>query len=283
MQTHIGNTLKEAKLRLKNANINTYALDAELLLMHVTGVSKEQLLGYPEKTISNHIQKTYIAYLNRRVKREPVASIIGKKEFFGREFLVSDATLHPRPDSETLIEAALSYYKNGNGPSSVLDLGVGSGCLLLTLLSEYPKAYGLGVDCSNATVKMAKANAEKLGLAKRADFSVNNWCRGVEGRFDLIISNPPYIKEGELEFLEPEVKCYEPKGALVAGKDGLKCYREIAPYIKERLNDNGVCIIECGIGQGGAIKEILQEYPLTVFETKKDLRGITRCVLAKSN
>ena len=281
MPHKIKECLINAKQLLKDANIPSYALDANLIMAHTLNKTREYIACYPEKILSEEEVGNFENMINRRQNREPISHILGKREFFGREFKVTKDTLDPRPDSETLIEAALEIISNPNEELKILDLGTGTGCLLLTLLSEFPKATGVGVDISKKALEIANQNATKLGLAKRVDFVVSNWTEEIEGNFDLIISNPPYIINKEIDLLEAEVSIYEPRGALDGGNDGLDCYREISPSINSLITKGKFIILEFGIGQDEDIKSILENEGLEFISYKKDLAGINRCIIAK--
>ncbi|HUY68800.1 MAG TPA: peptide chain release factor N(5)-glutamine methyltransferase, partial [Alphaproteobacteria bacterium] len=209
-----------------------------------------------------------------------------------------EATLVPRPESETLIEAALeainrrhpgasrnpgglSVGANGIAPLRILDLGTGSGCLLLALLHELPNATGLGVDASHRAVEQAKINAETLGLAARAEFRVNDWADGVEDKFDLVISNPPYVAQGDIVGLMPEVRDFDPALALDGGVDGLNVYRFLIPQLPGLLKPGSAAIFEIGAGQAKAVSNLFRATGFTNIETRKDLSGVERCIIAQ--
>lgn len=272
--------LQQAKQSLKLADIPSYVLDAELLMAKALNISREQVICYPLRELSEQESGDFEKLLQRRIKREPMAHILEKREFWGREFKVSCDTLDPRPDSETLIEAALGLFDDKDKPLKILDFGTGTGCLLLTLLSELPNSEGVAVDISEKALSVAKENACKLGLAKRVGFIVSFWGVEVEGKYDLIISNPPYIKSDEIDGLEPEVSGYEPISALDGGASGLECYRQLAPFIASLLSDNGFAILEVGIGQADDVRAILEGAGLTFISCKKDLAGVKRCIIA---
>ena len=221
------------------------------------------------------------ALVRRREEREPIAYIVGEKEFWSLRFQVDPAVLIPRPDTETVVEAVLDQIAERTATLRILDLGTGSGCLLLALLSELPYATGLGVDDSPAALAVARRNAERLGIAPRAEFRQGGWGEGLQERFDLIVSNPPYVAEGEWDRLQPEIRCFEPKPALLAGPDGLAAYRELAPHCAKLLATNGALALEIGLGQADAVSAILAAHGLEVVERRRDLAGIERCLLVK--
>lgn len=273
--------LIEAKKSLKESGCESAFLDAELLLAHCLGKSREFVIGRPEYMLSENEMEAYRSVITRRKNREPVAKIIGRKEFWGREFLVNGKTLDPRPDSESLIEAILETFPDKNSELNIIDFGTGTGCLLITALSEYQNSQGIGVDIDRDTLDIAKENAQKLGLAKRSKFILNDWAEGVTGKFDLIISNPPYIKNSDIEKLAPEVSVHEPYAALAGGDDGLDCYRLLAPSMKNLLKKHGHLIFEFGMGQEEAVKTIIEQYGLKFVSFKKDMAGVIRCIVAK--
>ena len=273
--------LISAKKTLSEAGIGTAFLDAELLLAYSLEKNREFIIGHPEYKLSIEEQKSFDDIIGRRIKREPVAKIIGKKEFWGREFVVSQKTLDPRPDSETIIYSVFELYPDRKSNIKIMDLGTGSGCLLLTLLAEYPYASGIGIDISEEALNVAKTNADKLGLAKRGSFVLNNWTEGISGKFDLIISNPPYIKNSDIEHLEPEVSGYDPYLALAGGVDGLDCYKFIAPAVRHFLNENGHIVFEFGMGQENDIRNIIENSGMKFISFKSDMAGLPRCIVAR--
>jgi release factor glutamine methyltransferase len=221
----------------------------------------------------------------RRVLREPMAYILGEREFWGLPFKVSPAVLVPRPDSETLIEAALVLMPDRQRPWRILDLGLGSGCLLLTLLREYPAASGVGLEISEEALAVAQGNADALGVAARArlisgDWRQPDWRQRLDGPFDLLVSNPPYIEAGAIERLMPEVARYEPKQALDGGPDGLVAYRTIATAAPALVVPGGRLLVEAGEGQAAEISRIFASAGLAIEVPWKDLAGIDRVVSA---
>lgn len=251
-------------------------------MMHALGISREELLLQRDRKLTENDLEAVERLVKRRLNREPMSQILGKREFWGRDFIVTSDTLTPRPDSETLIEAVLHYAKNMQGGLRILDMGTGTGCLLLTLLAELPNATGVGVDISEAALNVAKKNAEALGLNSRVEFLQQSWAEGITEQFDIIISNPPYIPAADIAELEPEVKQYEPQGALVGGEDGLVCYRDIAPYIRALLRAGGVAALEIGQGQERDVEQLLVQQEFSSVEMYKDLGGIIRCLLVRN-
>jgi release factor glutamine methyltransferase len=249
---------------------DTPRLDAELLAAHLIGADRGELLL---RRLDDPIDAVaYEALLTRRLAREPIAYIVGHREFWSLDFHVTPDVLIPRPDSETLVAAALAAA----GPAPrVLDLGTGSGCLLLAVLHERPQGWGLGIDRSSAAVRVARENAAALGLAGRTAFAVADWTAPVAGRFDLVLSNPPYVGIGEA--LDAEVADFEPASALYAGPDGLEDYRRIIPALPELLTAQGSAHLEIGHVQADLVIEIAATSGLTA-ELHRDLAGRPRCV-----
>jgi release factor glutamine methyltransferase len=268
--------------RLAAVGIEGTRSEAWLLLAAATGRERAALMAGGRDTLSAAEEARLDALVRRRLAREPVAYLLGEKEFWSLRFEVGPAVLIPRPDTETVVEAVLAQLADRNRPLRVLDVGVGSGCLLLALLSELPRATGLGIDNSCAALAIARRNAERLGLAARTDFRHGIWGEGLAGPFDVIVSNPPYVAEGDWDGLQPEIRDFEPKAALVAGPDGLAAYRALAPDCARLLAPGGLCALEIGSGQGDAVAALLAAHGLTVVERRRDLAGIERCLVARA-
>jgi release factor glutamine methyltransferase len=268
---------------LRAAGVETPELDARLLLCHAAGVSHEAYIGNARQALSPKAEAEFDVAIARRLKREPVSRIVGRREFYGRAFLVDRCALDPRPDSETLIEAALAHVDREGlrqAPLKLLDLGTGTGCILITLLAELPRSEGLGVDLSPGALALAAANAERLGAASRARFVGSDWLDAVQGRFDLVLANPPYLAESELDALAEEVLRYDPMLALYGGKDGLDAYRRIAAGADRVLAEAGRLLLEIGPAQAEPVTEILEEAGLEVDSVSRDLAGRPRVVMA---
>ena len=248
----------------------TPRLDAEVLLAHHLGCARGDLLLNPER---NFDPQDYEKLVERRANGEPVAHITGTREFWSVTLKVSPAVLIPRPDTETLVEVALKLC--AHPPARILDLGTGSGALLLACLSEWPNATGLGVDASLAALAVAQENAQSTGLAGRANFQLGDWGEGLNERFDLILSNPPYI--AETEELSEEVRTFEPASALFAGGNGLDDYRRILPQLPGLLNPGGLAVLEIGHKQGPALMAMAADHGFTA-SLHPDLAGRDRCV-----
>lgn len=275
----IKEALREAVKTLQGAHVETASLDARMLLEYVLGLSREQLLFKLDDRMNAIQVDHFYALVARRAERQPIAQIIGKREFFGLSFRVTQDVLDPRPDSETLVEAVLKRCKNKQAPLRILDLGTGTGCLLLSLLYELPAATGVGVDISDAGLKIAQENALRLGLQLRAQFTHSHWCMQVEGEFDIIVSNPPYIPTADIAALPPEVAEYEPRLALDGGADGMNCYRAIAASLGAHLKPGGIAALELGFGQQLAVETIVKANHLKIAGVAHDLQGVARCLL----
>jgi release factor glutamine methyltransferase len=272
--------LEDATRRLAAAGIAEARLEARLLLGDAAALSVERLLGQPEQALEPEAAARLDRHLARRVAREPLAQILGRREFWSLPFAVTPATLVPRPESETLVEAALSLVPDRRQPLRILDLGTGAGCLLLALLSELAYSTGLGVDASLAATRLARQNAAALGLTGRAKFLVGDWGNSfADGSFDLILANPPYIPEEEIDGLAPEIARYEPRQALSGGADGLACYRALAPGLARLLRPRGQALLEVGRGQIDRVATLLAEAGLGEAGRRRDLAGIPRCLI----
>lgn len=278
----VNKAIEEWTIRFRKAGLETAKLDARLLALHACQRAREDLIGDPELAFSPEARALFLALAARRLECEPIAYILGGREFWSMGFYVDPSTLVPRPDSEALIEAALSRIENKSADLKVLDLGTGSGCLLLALLSELPQARGVGVDTSSGALKVARRNARRHGLEGRANFVRGNWAQGIDGRFDIIITNPPYIRVPDRASLARDVVDYEPTSALFGGHDGLDPLRAMLPDIKDLLTRNGLYIMECGADQAALAGGEMADFGLEVVEFHKDLSGIERCIVAKS-
>ncbi|MEZ5690564.1 MAG: peptide chain release factor N(5)-glutamine methyltransferase [Rickettsiales bacterium] len=283
LDINIKEILRQAVLNLQEERIQTASIDARVLLEHVLRVSREELLFSFDLLMDEEQYYYYQELLKKRVKGFPVAKLIGNRQFWGIDFSVNNYTLDPRPDSETVIESALAYIENRASVIRVLDLGTGSGCLLISLLSELPSASGVGVDCCDNALSVARKNAVSAGVADRVEFFRSNWCANVNDKFDVVLANPPYIPSAVIERLEPDVKDYEPMLALDGGSDGLSCYRDILKELPEFMNDGGIAVFEIGIGQEEDFGKIATGHGFDIAGFRKDLSGITRCVILRHN
>ena len=278
--------LRDAATALSAAGIDNVRFEARLLLARASGLSIEQLVARGGEPATAAAVAGLRELTARRVRREPMAYILGEREFWGLTFMVSPAVLVPRPDSETVIEAALALLADRDRAWRFLDLGVGSGCLLLTLLHEFPMASGVGMDLSDAALAVAQANARALAVADRVGLVAGDWWKAgwqqsLGGPFDLIVSNPPYIETSAIDRLMPEVVRFEPRQALDGGPDGLAAYHRIAAAAPGLLVPGGRLLVEAGEGQAVEILKILEQVGLAVGTPWKDLAGIDRVVPAQ--
>ena len=274
----IADAIRAAAERL-SATSDTARLDAELLMAHVLGVSRSQLLLLRMRDEAAPHAAGFDRLVERRAAQEPVAHLLGVQEFFGLEFAVTPDTLIPRGDSETIVQAALDCAPHD---ARVLDMGTGSGALLLAFLYERPDAKGLGIDASAAALAVASANGQRLGLAERAQFVQANWLESGWahdlGRFDLVLCNPPYVESDAI--LDPDVREFEPATALFAGPEGLDDYRAVVPQLGKLLLPGGVAIFEIGAGQAEAVGAIASESGFAV-ETRRDLADRPRALILR--
>lgn len=253
---------------------DTAARDARALMAHVLGVDPGRLTTELSRTVNPAQVSQFEHLVRRRMAREPISQIVGFRLFWGRRFQVTRDVLDPRPETETLIETALS----GRAPDRILDLGTGTGCILLTLLAEWPDARGTGVDLSAVALEVATRNVAALGLGDRANLLDSNWYDRVDGQFDLIVSNPPYVAAAEMAALQPEVRDWEPELALSPGGDGLDAYRVLAKGLDEHLSAGGRALFEIGAGQGAEVHRILTDTSLGPVQFHHDLDGRDRVV-----
>ncbi len=269
----------------RRRGLATPELDARILVAHALGLDHAGLAAEAARALTTAQSDAIAALAARRLAREPVARIIGVKEFWGLNFKLDRATLVPRPETETVVEAALDAL--GRAPErgaalKLADLGTGSGALLLALLSELPGARGVGTDLSVAALRCAHANAVALGLAQRAWFVACDYGAALKGPFDLLVSNPPYVVHADIATLAPEVRVFDPALALDGGRDGLDAYRAIAAAAPDLLTPDGILVLELGIGQLGAVEGLMAAAGLvTVAEPRHDLLGIPRAIAVK--
>jgi len=260
---------------LRQAGVDNPGLEARVILRHVLHVSDADLIGGDEREMIPPEGKEAVgAIVQRRAAGEPLSRILGEREFHGLPFEVTPAVLDPRPDTETLVDAALKSFKTP--PASILDLGTGSGCILISLLHEWKDARGVGVDRSPEALAVAKRNSERNGVADRARLIQGDWGAGLEEQFALIVSNPPYIPSQDIPNLDREVRNHDPILALDGGKDGLDAYRTIIRESKELLSLGGVMLFEIGIGQGPDVARLVANAGLSIAESICDLAGIER-------
>ncbi|MCC6781186.1 MAG: peptide chain release factor N(5)-glutamine methyltransferase [Hyphomicrobiales bacterium] len=278
----IGGARRRLAQELRRHGLDTPELDARLLLGHALGLDHAGLVSQADRTLSPSEAAAIAAVAARRRAHEPVARILGRKEFWGLAFSLTPDTLVPRPQTETVVEAALAALTpRRNAPLRIADLGTGSGALLLALLHELPNATGIGTDISRDAISCASANARALGLAARARFVVCDYGQALAGGLDLIVSNPPYIPRAEIETLEPEVRTFDPRRALDGGPDGLDGYRAIAADAARLLADAGILIVELGFGQAAAAGAVFAAHGLAPSPPQPDLEGTPRALLIR--
>ncbi len=280
MTETIGALIAEGAARLKAAGIDSPMREARLLLGQAAGIGLSTMIGWPEREVAADAAVAYRGFLARRLQHEPVSRILGHREFWSLDFAVTAATLDPRPDTETLVEAVLARLPDRQAPLRLADFGTGTGCILLALLSELPNAYGIGLDRSPDAARVAAANAASLGFAGRAGFVVGDWAESVAGGLDLVVSNPPYIPSAQIDRLDAEVADYDPITALDGGADGLDAYRRLAPEFARILKPGGLAAFEIGQGQDPDVAALCRAAGLQVIEIRPDLAGIGRVVLA---
>ncbi len=276
----VGQAVADATRRFATAGLDTPRLDARVLVAEVLGLEPSLLFARADQIVPIGPMALLESLVRRRLKREPVSRILGRREFWGLEFRVTPDVLDPRPDTETLVAAALALRPQLAGrPARILDLGTGSGCILLSILNEWPEASGLGIDVSGAAVAVAAENAARLKLEARATFRAESWAEARNESFDVIVSNPPYIPDQELAALAPEVM-FDPALALRGGADGLAAYRELLPHCRRGLTASGHVIVETGAGQSAPVERLLVDNGFQIEAKTLDLAGIERCLVA---
>jgi release factor glutamine methyltransferase len=281
----IRDVINDAIRRLRLAGVDEARQDAWLLMGHVREQDRAALLADAFEQLSPEDDRRFRDLVDRRVQREPTAQILGMKEFWSLDFRIDSNVLCPRPETETLVEAAIELLTTRgriqDQALDILDLGTGSGCLLLALLMECPMATGLGIDVSSSALEIARLNSSSLGLASRANWLCGHWGACLAGGFDVIVSNPPYIATVAADDLAPEVREFEPEGALFAGGDGLDAYRSMAPDLRRLVMPDGIVCLEVGFGQASDVRAILADAGLETIDTRQDLAGIDRCLVLR--
>ena len=270
--------VKYASNELKKEKINSHQLDSELILSHIMGVSREFLILNSQLIIKKNTLKKYNFAIQRRIKREPVAYITGKKEFWSENFLVNKNTLVPRPETELMIYTVLKFFKNKT--INVLDIGTGSGCVLLSILKNLNFSRGTGIDISSKAIKVATLNAKKLNLSNRSYFKVCDIENYKIGKYDLIISNPPYIPSKDIKNLSKDIIHHEPKSALDGGIDGLDLIKKVIYKSNHLLKRNGLLVIEIGFNQYRKVADILKRSKFREIGTEFDYNNNVRCIIS---
>lgn len=264
------------------AGLDSPALDARLLLCAACGIRHAELVTDPDAPIGAEAAALLVRQAARRLAGEPVSRILGRREFWGLDFVVTPDVLDPRPDTETIVETALDELGGRRGDAlRILDLGTGTGAILAALLAECPRAFGVAVDRSEAAALVAKANLERLGLGGRSAVLVGDWAGALSGAFDLVVSNPPYIPEAEIARLDREVRLHDPHAALSGGGDGFDAYRLVARDAARLLASGGSAVIEAGQGQAQGIADLLEAAGLAPQPCRADLAGIPRAVIGR--
>ena len=272
---HCLENLQDFVDQLQNIGVENARRELTLLIAFVQNRSYIDVFFDPALNAEDYDR--LVPLIQRRCKGEPLSKITGQREFWSLPFKVTADTLDPRPDSETIIQAVLNYFPDQHQTLKLIDFGTGTGCLLLSALSEYPNGVGVGVDISDAALAVAQQNVQQLGLSQQASFVQSNWAENLQGEFDILISNPPYI--GLSEPLETAVKEYDPPQALYGGEDGLEAYRALLPELKRFMHPKSLAFIEIGQGQGDSVRSIGEEAGLICLSTYPDLAGIERVVV----
>lgn len=275
---------RQARRQLAAAGVETPEIDARILVGHAVGLNRAGLIAESTRAVSDIEAEAIARLVARRAGGEPVGRILGRREFWGLEFSLGPDTLEPRPDTETVVEAALDAVAGKSEPLRILDLGTGTGCLLIALLSELPTAWGLGVDISTGAVRTARSNAAALGLSARATFAVTDWTQplaggGRDSAFGLIVANPPYITTSACRSLQRDVAYWDPDRALDGGADGLDAYRAIFSDIGRLLSADGVLVVEVGHDQAVAVERLAVGHGLLCRSVRRDLGGIDRALV----
>ncbi|MFK8250027.1 peptide chain release factor N(5)-glutamine methyltransferase [Ancylobacter terrae] len=281
MSTTRAGLLRAIAASLAGSGIDAPEREARILLKGVLGISDLDLIGHPDAIIGSAEVATVRALAERRRQGEPMARLLGRKPFWTFDLALAAETLVPRPETETLVEAALALWPERTAPLHVLDLGTGTGAILAAILSERPCATGVAVDLSEGAARQARANLAALGLSDRSGVVVGSWGEALGCRFDLVVSNPPYIVGEEIESLEIEVRAHDPRLALDGGADGLDAYRALAQALPDLLAPEGAAVVELGAGQEPAVSALFTSAGLRIAgPARKDLAGIPRALVA---
>lgn len=275
----VGAAARALAQRLVAAGVDSARLDARLLVAEAAGITPDRVALAPDTPLTAEQSARLAVMADRRVAREPVSHILGRRGFWTLTLSVTADTLDPRGDTETLVEAVLARVPDRSAPLHVVDFGTGTGAIVLALLSELPNATGTAVDKSPAALAVARANAQANGLGDRVRFVLSDWAAAVEGPADVLVSNPPYIPDADIDTLEPEVARYEPRLALAGGADGLECYRVLVPQMAALARPGAVVAVEVGAGQAADVAGVFRAAGLCVAAPVRDLAGIDRCVV----
>jgi len=270
--------IKKGSNILKDHNIHSHELDAQLILSHIMNVKREYLITNEEIDVSEKIMKKYDKAINRRVKREPIAYITGKKEFWSEDFIVNRSTLVPRPETELLIYKVIDFFKDKR--INILDIGTGSGCILLSILKELDLSRGTGIDISSKAIKIAAINSKTLNLLNRIKLKVSDLSNYNEGKYDLIVSNPPYISTSDIKNLSKDIINYEPIAALNGGVDGLDLIKKVIYKSNDLLKRKGVLALEIGFNQYKKVSRILRQNGYREMSKENDNNQNVRCIIS---
>ena len=279
---NIESAIKEGNLILEKNKIRSTKLDSEILLSKVIQKDRKFIILNYKQEIKEDIFNYYISLINKRSSGRPIAYLLGKKNFWNYEFEITEGVLIPRPDTEIIIEEVLRLSKNKN-KLKILDIGVGSGCILLSILDEKKDFLGIGIDISKKCIELSKRNALSIGVENRVKFFKSNVDNFNSGKYDLIISNPPYIKQVNLKYLDKDVKNFEPKLALNGGIDGLSEIRKIIIKSSELIKINGKFVLEIGFDQKQEVIKILKNKGFYINKVLKDYAGNDRCIVSTKN
>lgn len=275
-----GGALADLRRAFHEAGLPSPALDARLLAAAAANLEPIAFLADPDAPLDPAASLRIAAYRKRRLAREPVARILGHAEFWGMPFRLSPTTLVPRPDTETLVHAVLDQIEDRAAPLDLIDFGTGSGCVLVALLSELPRASGLGVDRSVEALATARANARSNGVSERASFVASDWGAALAGEAEIVVSNPPYVSAADLADLDPEVALFDPEQALAGGPDGLDAYRRLIPEARRLLRPSGLLALEIGYDQAESVAELARTGGFAVLDVRRDLAGHPRALVA---
>ena len=271
--------LSEIKKKLSHnfliSGIETYELDARLVLKEVLSFDDKDLILKENHNIPLDLVKKILAIGERRLKGEPISKIFKKRDFYKSTFLISNDVLDPRPETELIVEIANNFIKK-NEVKNILDLGTGSGCILLSLLKENKMINGLGIDLSKEAINIAQKNSKKLQLDKQSNFLISNWMDSINFKYDIVVSNPPYIGSKDIKKLSKDVKNYDPLLSLDGGDDGLNCYRTIVKDLKRIINKNAIIIMEIGYNQSKSVIEIFKKKGFKLIKKYNDINGLDR-------
>jgi release factor glutamine methyltransferase len=278
-ESSMGALRRSAAAHLREGGVESAEADARVLLAHALGMEDAALLVESNASAPEDVRRRLEIFLALRLAGEPVARIVGRKEFWSRSFRLGPDTLVPRPETETVVDAALAAFPDRNAELRVLDLGTGAGILLAAILAERPRSFGVGIDRSEGALLVARANLEALGLGARASFACGDWGAALDGKFDLVVCNPPYIAAHEFALLSNEVRAHDPYLALDGGADGLEAHRAIVPDLARLLHAQGAAVLELGRGQESAVANLIRDRGLIAAgPARPDLAGIPRAL-----